>query len=109
MKISDNITVINSLGYLDMTMLEMNANKIITDSGGVQKEAFFHAIECITLRDETEWIELIDAGLNTLVGSNPHKISNAIRKKSDDLNFNFDFYGEGNTSKNIIETLLRLI
>ncbi|WP_338422904.1 non-hydrolyzing UDP-N-acetylglucosamine 2-epimerase [Anabaena sphaerica] len=65
--VSNSLCLINPVGYLDMVMLEKNAKLITTDSGGVQKEAFFYRVPCVTLRDETEWIELVQLRWNRLL------------------------------------------
>lgn len=76
--ISDRVRIIEPVGYLDMIKLMNHAKKIVTDSGGIQKEAYFLEIPCITMRDETEWMETISNGWNILVGSDVDKIKNAI-------------------------------
>jgi len=66
-KVARSVCLIEPVGYLDMVMLEKNARAIATDSGGVQKEAFFHRVPCLTLREETEWVELVDLGWNCII------------------------------------------
>lgn len=73
-----NVLMTPPLGYLDFIMLERHAHKILTDSGGIQKEACFHRVPCITLREETEWVETVDMGWNILAGTNEERILEAL-------------------------------
>ena len=77
---NNNVRIMEPLGYFDLMALGQTAYRIITDSGGLQKEAFFLEIPCVTLRDETEWTETVEAGWNTLVGTRWQDILNAIEK-----------------------------
>jgi len=86
--------------------LETNAKKIVTDSGGVQKEAYFNRIPCITLRENTEWIETVEEGVNELVGVEPEKIKAGINNFSpSELNYSKKLYGDGRTSEKIVKIL----
>ncbi len=100
------INVIEPVGYLDMFRLEKYALEIATDSGGVQKEAYFHNVPCIILRKETEWVELTDLDFNVLVGTDPKKIISAMNTKNN-LNVKKNIYGDGDTSKKIIDALMQ--
>ena len=101
-----NLGLISPIGYLDMVMLEKNARLIVTDSGGMQKEAFFHRVPCVTLRDETEWIELVDAGVNVLVGADKGKIMQGIgRMIEKEIDGNLAIYGRGDAVEKVVEIL----
>ena len=102
--IGDNIKIIDPVGYLDMISLQQNSQKIVTDSGGVQKEAYFLKKPCITMRDETEWVETVDNGWNVIVGSDSNKIMNALE------NFNptgtpASAFGNGDSSSIITQII----
>ncbi|GGX19494.1 non-hydrolyzing UDP-N-acetylglucosamine 2-epimerase [Aquimarina muelleri] len=102
---SSKIKFIEPIGYLDMVILQKNCKLIITDSGGVQKEAYFHKKPCITLRNETEWVELVDKGYNFLWNENIDLIE--LINKVEYLEFDDTeyLYGNGDASKKIVNKL----
>ena len=99
-----NLKLISPLGYLDMLMLEKNARIILTDSGGMQKEAYFFGVPCVTMRTETEWVETVQAGWNVVVGADREKIINAVRSFKTG-NLRPEFYGDGRAAENIVKIL----
>ena len=96
---------IDPVGYLDMVMLEKNAKVIITDSGGVQKEAYFHGVPCVTVRDETEWVELVEIGANCLAGTKKQMIVKAFLEMKDKVIAAKRLYGDGNSATKIVSFL----
>lgn len=102
-----NIIMIPPVGYLSMVWLLQNCKMVMTDSGGLQKEAFFFKKPCLTMRDETEWVELVNNKFNFLVGADKQKILNIYAEvKNMKFNFDIDLYGKGETSKEILNSLL---
>lgn len=101
------IKIIEPIGYLEMIWLLQNCSLVMTDSGGIQKEAFFFQKPCITLRDETEWVELVDNCYNIVAGADSNIIYSSYQEmKNKSLLFDRNFYGNGNASKIIIQELL---
>lgn len=101
---SDNVLLMKPIGYLDFLKLMNHSKKILTDSGGVQKEAYFLKVPCITLRNTTEWIETVEDGWNVLVGTDKEKITEMIRyfePKGKQRNV----FGDGRASEKIGEML----
>lgn len=96
---TDGLLVIGPLGYFDMTQLVMESALVLTDSGGLQKEAYFHRIPCVTMRDETEWLETIDAGWNRLWGSPSYKTPRR----------DITEYGDGRAAEIIAKRLAELV
>jgi len=105
----DRVQIINPIGYLEMVFLLKRAKLIMTDSGGLQKEAFFFKKPCITLRDETEWVELVENGFNTVVGARKDKIIQSFENQRYDIDFSMDLYGKGKASEFIIEKLINFV
>lgn len=104
---NENIKIIDPVGYLEMIHLLKNCQFVMTDSGGLQKEAFFFGKLCLTLRDETEWVELVENSFNIIVGSNQEKIIIGAEKlKTVNPNFDKDLYGQGKAGENIVNAII---
>lgn len=102
---NDCVEIIDPLDYVDFIRLLDTAKCIATDSGGIQKEAFFLDTFCVTLRDETEWVETVDAGWNTLVGADYDKITTALARDWVPPEQKPEPYGDGNAARAVRETL----
>jgi UDP-N-acetylglucosamine 2-epimerase len=98
------VRIIDPVGYLDMLLLEQNARLILTDSGGIQKEAYFFQIPCITLRNDTEWWETVDAGWNVLVGWDADKLVEAVHTLAPE-GAPPSLFGDGHAAEKIVELL----
>jgi len=102
----ERLQLIEPVGYLDMVALEKNARLIATDSGGVQKEAYFFGVPCVTLRDETEWVELVEAGWNLLAPPrDAETVARAIRAHLDARGRPIEAYGDGRAAERIVTEL----
>ncbi len=93
------------VGYLDFTSLLMGAEAVVTDSGGVQKEAYFHGVPCVTLRDTTEWVETVEGGFNTLTGMDPAKVQAALAELSMPAE-RPPYYGDGHAADAIARAVV---
>jgi UDP-GlcNAc3NAcA epimerase len=102
----EGLQVIDPIPYLEMQRLQMDAKVILTDSGGMQKEAFFHSVPCITLRDETEWVETVTGGWNQLSGAEEANIVEAYKRARTPSGQPEGVYGDGDAASRIIQALL---
>ncbi|MBS4013027.1 MAG: UDP-N-acetylglucosamine 2-epimerase (non-hydrolyzing) [Bacteroidetes bacterium] len=103
-----NFHMIDPVGYFDMLELIKNCKMVFTDSGGLQKEAFFFGKNVITMREQTEWVELIDNGFNILSGANSEKIFETyLNSIHSSVDFNVDLYGDGDASGKIAEEIIK--
>jgi len=101
---SGHVTVIEPVGYLDMLQLTQQARIILTDSGGLQKEAYWLGVPCVTLRDETEWVETVAAGWNVLAGADRSRILDAVAQLAPPAS-RPPLYGDGRAAQRITEVL----
>lgn len=106
LELQPSCIVIDPVGYFDMLELLKNCSMVMTDSGGLQKEAYFFSKFCVTLRDETEWTELVQHGVNVLAGANKNTIVEAtntlLNKKAD---FSLPLFGGGNAAQAIVQAI----
>ena len=106
-KVPGNLKMIEPVGYLDMLVLEENARLILTDSGGMQKEAYFFGVPCITLRPETEWLETVESGWNVVAGADISAIVDGYQKAiNSPPTKRPNLYGDGKASEKIVSRLI---
>jgi UDP-N-acetylglucosamine 2-epimerase len=99
-----NVCVVDPVGYLNMLILQKYAMAVLTDSGGIQKEAYFLGVPCITMRNETEWIETVETGWNVLVDVDPEEVKTSINKPKP-AEHPLSIFGDGKASDRIAEIL----
>lgn len=107
---NSKLIMIDPVGYLEMIFLLQNCEIVMTDSGGLQKEAFFFHKSCVTLRDETEWRELVENGFNQIVGSEYKKIISGFNSmKNKKMDYDINLYGKGTAAQKIVSELKKNI
>jgi UDP-N-acetylglucosamine 2-epimerase len=109
-----NIRIIDPVGYVDMLKLLKHARLVLTDSGGLQKEAFWSKTPCVTLRDRTEWVETVEAGVNFLVGTDANRIVQAVKFIEDNYDlikggFRENPFGDGCAARRIVDIVMHFI
>ena len=107
LELGPNVLPLSPIGYLELTSLAAQARVILTDSGGLQKEAYWHGVPCVTLRRSTEWIDTVEVGANTLVDDDPGRLAAAVAnaRMPDDRP---QLYGDGHAAERIAQALVRV-
>lgn len=106
LRLSEQIILLEPVGYLHMVYLLKHCSLVMTDSGGLQKEAFFFKKPCITLRDETEWVELVELGYNAIAGTDSVKIGQVYSNNQFNNEFGVNLFGDGQASAKIVSDIL---
>lgn len=101
-----DVHIVQPVGYLEMVYLLKSCKSVLSDSGGVQKEAYYFDKPCLVMRDETEWTELVEHGANTIVGANNNLIVSAALGPREHIDFSKDFYGQGDAAEKIVQFLV---
>ncbi len=107
LELGPNLLPLPPVGYLELTALAAQARVILTDSGGLQKEAYWHGVPCVTLRPSTEWVDTVETGANTLVDDDPERLAEAVataRMPGERP----QLYGDGHAAERIAQSLVRL-
>jgi UDP-N-acetylglucosamine 2-epimerase (non-hydrolysing) len=107
-KLKASVKLVKPLGYLDFLKIMNHAKKILTDSGGIQKEAYILKVPCITLRENTEWVETVEDGWNVLVGADKEKIVKMINEFEPSLERHKERFGSGNASRHVVKFIEEL-
>jgi UDP-GlcNAc3NAcA epimerase len=107
-ELAPHVRLLQPLGYLDLAALASRARVILTDSGGLQKEAYWYGVPCVTMRPSTEWVDTVELGANTLVDDDPDRIVAATRGARMPENLP-PLYGDGHASERIAEALYTLV
>ena len=107
---NSKVYFIEPVGYLEMVWVLKNCKLVMTDSGGLQKEAYFFGKYCVTMREETEWVELVENGFDLLAGSDCDRILKCVRglQEKDQVCFENRLYGNGNMGEKVIEILQKV-